>query len=255
MHQTLTILLYTVKEALRSRLLWLVFFALLGGFGFAEFLGGIAITENRSIQAGMLGVLLRLVAVLLVGIFVIATVGREITDKGLELIMSLPINRSSYLLGKLLGFIALATIMTVPMAVLVSLYATPLSSVIWAFSLLCELILVATVALFLAMTLTNFTWAVSVLAGFYLLARSINAFLLMASGPLGENAAWLDRIMGWLLEGIAYLLPSLDLYARSEWLIYPVDGSTELVPVFIQTLIYTCLIYGAALFDLYRKNI
>ena len=56
----LTIASFTLLEALRSRLLWLVFAVLLAAFGLAEFIGSIALTESLALKSGMLGAGLRL---------------------------------------------------------------------------------------------------------------------------------------------------------------------------------------------------
>ena len=95
---------YTFIEALRNRLLWLIIVALVILFGLAEFAGALAITESREIQATLLGALLRLFTVFVVSLFVVTSMVREFNDKGLELVLSLPIPRATYYFGKLAGY-------------------------------------------------------------------------------------------------------------------------------------------------------
>lgn len=107
---TLTIARYTLLEALRNRLLWLLLTMALGAVGISGFLNELALTESRELQAALLGAVLRLAAVFLIATFVVTSMVREANDKGLELLMALPLPRAVYLLGKLAGFAALAVL-------------------------------------------------------------------------------------------------------------------------------------------------
>jgi hypothetical protein len=60
--------------------------------------------------------------------------------------------------------------------------------------------------------------------------------------------------MGWVIDGLAFLLPDLYRFAASEWLIYHTGAWSALGLVFTQTALYLGLLTAAGLFDLYRKN-
>jgi hypothetical protein len=55
------------------------------------------------------------------------------------------------------------------------------------------------------------------------------------------------------LDLVAVLLPDLDVFTQTGWLVYG-GGMQDLVPIVMQTVIYVGLLSAAALFDLYRKN-
>ena len=59
----------------------------------------------------------------------------------------------------------------------------------------------------------------------------------------------------YFIQGLSWLLPSLERFTVSEWLVYSNAGLTDLLLVIVQTVIYVVLISSAALFDLYRKSI
>ena len=105
-----TIARYTLLEALRNRLLWLLIAAALGAVGLAGFLQELALTESHQLQAALLGAVLRVASVFLVATFVITSMVREASDKGLELLLALPMPRAVYLAGKLAGFGILAVL-------------------------------------------------------------------------------------------------------------------------------------------------
>ncbi|HSS66655.1 MAG TPA: ABC transporter permease [Gammaproteobacteria bacterium] len=246
---------YTLLEALRNRLLWLVVGVLLAAFGLAEFLGAVAITETRQFQSGFMGALLRAFAVFVLSLFVISSIVREFNDKGLELVLSFPMPRSSYLLGKLIGFSGLALVVAASSGLCLLAYAPPFQAFLWALSLAMELFIVTAVSLLCLFTFTHVTVALSAVMAFYLLSRSMTAILLMGHFPvIASDSLAQDAIVAFL-DALAFLLPELDRFTSSEWLIYHTAGWQDLLPLLAQTVIYVGLLCGAALFDLYRKNL
>ncbi len=246
---------YTLLEALRNRLLWLVLGVLLLGFGLAEFLGDVAITETREFQSGFMGALLRAFAVFMLSLFVITSIVREFNDKGLELVLSFPIPRSSYFLGKLFGFSGLALILAAASGLCLMAYAPPFQAVLWALSLAMELLIVTAVSLLCLLTFTHVTVALSAVMAFYLLSRSMTAIQLMGHFPVITSESLAQDVIVAFLDALAFLLPELDRFTSSEWLIYHTAGWPDLLPVVGQTIIYVGLISGAAMFDLYRKSL
>jgi hypothetical protein len=77
----------------------------------------------------------------------------------------------------------------------------------------------------------------------------------MAAGPLTDPSGLTDRVLRWVVEAIAFLLPDLYRFASSEWLAYPGTAAAVLLPVLAQTAVYLLLLVGASLFDLYRREL
>src|SRR5262252_3404518 len=88
----------TLLEAVRNRLLWLALVVVVIAFGLAQFLDQVAIAETREIQTTLLAAPLRAAAVFIVAAFVITSMVRESSDKVTELMLSLPVPRSTYFL-------------------------------------------------------------------------------------------------------------------------------------------------------------
>ena len=99
------------------------------------------------------------------------------------------------------------------------------------------------------------TLAISAVMAFYVLARAISAFRLIAESPLLPQDSFAQEVIGWFMEALAFVLPSLDRFTRSEWLMYGEAGWADLGPVLAQSAIYLALLASAALFDLYRRNL
>jgi ABC-type transport system involved in multi-copper enzyme maturation permease subunit len=254
MTPVLTIARYTLLEALRNRLLWLLLIMALGAVGVSGFLNELALTESRQLQAALLGAVLRLAAVFLIATFVVTSMVREANDKGLELLMALPMPRATYLFGKLAGFGALAVLPAVLFGALGLFFAPPAQAALWAISLLCECWIVAAFSLLCVLTLNQVLPALAAALSFYLLARAIGALQLLGHGAHGAQSVG-QQILGTGIDGLALLLPHLDQFTRSDWLVYHGGSGADVVAIATQTAIYVALMTAAALFDLYRKNI
>lgn len=250
----LAIARYTALEAFRTRYIWLVLALVGAGMAIASFTGNLAITETAQTQVAITAAMLRFAAVLLVMLFVTTSVQRDFSDKSVELMLSLPLPRSGYYLGKLAGYALVAAFTAVPLVCLLLFLAPAPVALVWGMSLILELLLVCAVSLLFAFAFGQVTAAISATLLFYLLSRSIAAIQLMAHGPLTDQTQTSQRLMGWLVDGLSYLLPDLDRFSQSSWLVYPGDGASLLTPLVLQTLIYIVLISAVALFDLNRKN-
>ncbi len=248
-----TIAAFTCLEAARDRLFLVLLAVLLAGLGLAQFVGAIAITERAALQSGLLAAGLRLFVIFLVCLFVIASNVREEQGRFTQLLFSLPLPRYRYYFGKLLGYALVGTVAALLAGTVLLLSAPWPMVLLWTASLLCETVLMATVALACLFTFRNLLPALSAVAAFYLLARSIDALQLIAHGPLHDPGDVAQRAMSTVIDLLAWLLPSLARFTPSEWLIYGGSGWAELSPVLGQTLVYCGLMIGVGMFDLYRR--
>ena len=244
---------YTFLEAVRNRLFSLVIVGLLCILGLTEFIGELAITETSMIQAAVTASVLRLFIVSLVSLFVVTSMVRDFNDKGIEQLLSLSLTRAGFYFGKAAGFMALAVIMSAAAGLILLLYSPPSTVLIWFVSLLCECLLVIPLSMLCLFTFSGITTAFTAAVAFYLLSRSMYVILLISQSPILDTRTYSQQFMNFLLEGIAYLTPDLNLFTRSEWLEYGA-GAAVLGPVLTQTVIYLALLVAAGLFDLYRKE-
>ena len=254
LHPALAIARYTLLEALRSRLLWLFVLAACGAVGLSGFLQQLALTESRAVQAALLAAGLRLASVFLLATFIITSMAREAADKGLELLLALPMPRAAYLLGKLAGYGALAAIPALLFGALMLPFAAPAQGALWGLSLLGELWIVAAFSLLCAASLQQALPALAAAGGFYVLARSVGSLQLLAHGP-GAGHAWPQQAMAGAIDLLVLLLPRLDDFTRTHWLLYASGDLHALAGVAVQTAIYVTLLAASALCDFYRRNI
>jgi hypothetical protein len=240
-------------EARRSGLPWLAAGSLALALLLAMFLSQVALIETRSLQLAVAAALLRACAVFLVAVQVSASVMREVNDKGLELMLSLPLARASPYLGRLAGFSIMATILALVFALPLLAWADPGAVALWAISLALEGALVAAAALFFAMTLTQPVPAIAATAALYLLARSMAAIQAIAAGPL-VDPSFTNQAARFAVEAVALLLPRLDAVTRTEWLLYAAPDAAAFLAAIGALVVYVVLLAAAGLFDFHRRS-
>ena len=249
----ITIARFVVIEAVRNRLFGLMLIGVVGVFILGEFVGGLAITETAAVQGSVVAFVLRLAAVFLLSLYVITGVVREFNEKSIEMILALPAPRYVYYTGKLCGYLMLALIVAGVAGLPLFLYAGPGQVLLWSFSLFCELAIITALCLFFLFTFGQVTAALSAVAAFYLLARSMGSMQLISHSGIVATGSTTQVIMKTVIDLIAVLLPDLDGFTQTGWLVYG-GGVQELPAIVAQTMIYVGLLSTAALFDLYRRN-
>lgn len=249
-----TLARFALIEARRSGLPWIAAVSLLAAIGAAGFVAQVAITESVALQAALAAALLRACTVFIVAAHVTASALREANDKVLELMLSLPVSRATYYLGRLLGFAGCAAVISAVLALPVFFWSPAGVASLWAMSLGAEAILVATAAFFFASVLGQFVGALGATLGFYFLARAIGAIQLIAGGPLAADTL-LQQAAKWIVDAIALLLPRLDAATRTEWLLYGAPAATEFTTALAGIALYAALLAAAGLFDFYRRNL
>jgi len=254
--QIVTIARFTLLEATRIRLWWLFALILAIACGAAWFVQQVAITESARIQTAFLAATVRLAAVFVLSLHVLTSIVREFNDKGLELTLSFDLQRGDYVLGRLLGFFLVALLIALLATLPQFALAPPLPALQWGLSLACELAIMAALSLFCIMTFTQLMPAANFVLGFYLLARTLTAIRLIGAAPSTNGDMLSHRMMSWLVEGLALVLPAFDRYTQSAWLIGDNAASWSASAILAaQAALYTILLGAATMFDFHRRNL
>ncbi|MGE0485217.1 MAG: ABC transporter permease [Gammaproteobacteria bacterium] len=244
---------FTLLEGRRGHLPALLF-ALLGAAAvLATFAASLAITDSLAYRVVLYAGVVRFGLVLLVTLFVAASVAREFEDRMLDLTLSRPVSRAAWYGGRLAGFATLAVLGTVLAALPLCLGAPPMRVLAWGTTLAAELVLVAAVSLACAVTLRQVTAVVAVTLAFYLLARAIDALVLMSHGPTVDPASWITLVVASGVEGLALVIPPLGRFADSGWLMADAPPPA-LAGLGFETACFLALVVAVGLFDLYRAN-
>jgi hypothetical protein len=247
-----TVLQDTVREAVRGRWIWMSVTGALGVAVIALFARSLALSEDHQLALSFAAPLARLLAVLIVALSAIVSVSREQADRTLQLALAAPMSRTTWVAGKALGLVAIALVTALLLALPVAAFGPPPAALLaWTLSLALELAVVATVALAIAVVLTQVPPAVCAVLGFYVLARDLHVVQLLAQrahdysdlGPAGP-----------VLQAIALLFPRLDLFTRTDWLLGTPPDAAALGLVCGQALVYGLLTVTVASLDLRRAQ-
>lgn len=255
MHSAMILARGVLLEARRTGLPWLALGCIALGIATAGFLSQLSLTEARLVQAAVIAALFRVFTVFLVAILVVTSVVREFADKSLELMLSLPLSRTVWYLGKLAGYAAAGALLAAGFALVMIAWSPPAAVLAWFVSLALEAALVACASLFFVITLAQVVPALAATVAFYLLARVTAAMQAIAAGPLSDAQNLLQRISHWALDAIALALPPLDAVTQTAWLLYAPPGPLEFARVCGALALYGTLLTTAGLFDFHRRNL
>lgn len=241
-------------EARRTRLPWIVVCIgalLVGGSLFAR---SLAIAEGPRLQVAFLAAAVRLSAVFVVCLHVLASMLRELQDKGTDLLLSLDLPRAAYLFGKAAGYAGVATavclILWLPLA-----WSAPLGAALaWFATLVLETWVIVAAALFCAVTLNQLMPAAAFVLAFYALCRSMASILLIASASPFVGTSWVDAVLRSGIQTAYFVLPGLDRFTRTEWLTEGGPPTGALLTCGAEAMLYVGVLLSASLIDLYRKN-
>lgn len=252
---SLTIARFTLLEAHRTRLPWLAALVFAVVWAGSLFIHEIAVTESDRLQWSFYASAARLASVLMLALYITSSMVREFNEKGLELILSFDLPRSAYVVGKLLGFSAVALVLAIVCALPMLLHAPAHVVAAWASSLFLELAIVAALGIFCVVTFHQVLPAVMVISGLYVLGRSLTAMRLMAEADLLGNLGGTRPLVDLGVQFIAFIVPALDRYAPTEWIAEKSVDAALMVPVALQSAVAVAVLIGAALFDFYRREV
>jgi Cu-processing system permease protein len=246
---------FVLLEARRSGLPWIVLAACFVALGLAGFVSRLALTESAQLQASVVATLFRTAAVFVLAAFVVTGMVRETNEKGIQLLLSLPISRSAYYLGKLTGFAISGALLAAAFSIVLLWWCPPTAVFAWFVSLAVETALIAAVSLFFVSSLGHVVPALAAVGGVYLLGRAISAIQSIAASPLAPESGTAQQMAVWAIDGIALLLPPLNRVTQTEWLLYAPPTVLEFMQLMGTLAIYGLLITAAGLFDFHRRNL
>ncbi len=252
-----TIIKFTLITALRD-FLFIGLIILMGmAYGLSVFTGSTALVEQEQMSIAYFAGSSRIVLMCGLIVFVCFHVRRLFENREIESILSKPVSRVEFVVAYWLGFVVLAFIAIVPVILIMALtYSTnSIGLIYWSASLLLEMSLVIAFALVAALILRSAVSSVMASFTFYFVSRLMGFFVaalempgsLLTSGKLGT-------FLSVCLKTISSVIPRLDLFAKSSWLIYGIGNQNDLWVFQAQAVIFIALLLAMAVFDFKRKE-
>lgn len=254
MRQTFAIMRSTALETLRARTALWAAAALVLLFAASFFVREIAIADSQRLQTTFLAAASRLACAFIASVLIISAVVREFNEKGHLLLLSLALGRTRYVVGKFFGFALPLLLLCVAVGALVATVSDVARAAAWTLTLALEIGVVAAASLFAALALRQVLPATLLVLGFYLLARGIAGIQLIAHSGLGAESGGLEQAMSRVVDGLALLLPRLDLFAASARLVDAAAAGGLGAPL-AQAPLYCALLLTATAIDVARRDL
>ena len=253
---SITLLRYILITALRDRLFLALPVMLAVGAALVIFLSGSAIIEQREMIAALFGAGSRVVIITGLVLFVSFHIRQAMTGGEIALILSRPVSRGSFVLVYSAGLVIVGFICVAACIALVWLCARPPLDglLVWGLSLALESMLMVLTTVFFGLILNSAIACALACLGFYVLARMSGLLGALAdkAGEIGQ----LELLLGYGFKLVSIIIPRLDFFTRSEWLVYGWNGDEpDIYWMILQSLLFIPLILAATMIDFSRKRL
>ena len=250
------IIRYTLITSTRDLLYSGMFALILIAVGVSAFLGSTALAEQQQMMityaAGSIRVIINVGLVM----FVCFHVARMLENKEISFILSKPVSRSSFVISYWSALVCIAFIVVIFSGLILTSFSglrIP-GLFMWTSSLLCEAVILMAFAL--SLTLITESSIVSALSTFlfYTLARMIGFFIVVEEANLLYSPGLMGRIAFKFMNAISMILPRLDMFGKSAWLIYEITDKREMFWYPAQSLAYIPLLLFVSVYDINKKQ-
>ena len=225
----LTNIRYILLTALRDWLFLALMIGVVACSLIAHLLGSTALVETQEMTLSYVSASTRIVIVMGLIIFACFHVRNAFDTKEVDMFLARPVTRANLVFSYWLGFAVVATLLVLPTVGFVALQGLmdKTGFLLWTISLLAECWLAVAVALFTSFTLRSAVTSVLASIGFYVLGRMMGFFIITTKSAFLFDQQWLNAILTGALKGVSVIMPRLDFFAKSEWLIYGVKNMQD----------------------------
>jgi ABC-type transport system involved in multi-copper enzyme maturation permease subunit len=247
---------YILLTAMRDKL----FVGLLCGVAAAAYicsvLGSTAMLEPEAMTLSFTAAASRVIIMVGMIVFIGFHVRNAFDSKEIDVLLSRPISRTTLVISYWLGFAVVSALLVIPpVAILAYLgVVNKTGFLVWSISLLLESWLVVAMALFASFTLKSGVSSVLASLAMYTISRMIGFFLATLKSGVIFHSELLQASAKWTVTGISTIIPRLDFFAKSGWLIYGPKSYDDALLCVYQAAIFIPLLIAAAIIDFKRKQ-
>lgn len=251
-----TILHFILLTAIRDKLFTAIIALLLIVVGIAMALSETVMVEKAETHLAMSAGIARIIVNMGIALFVCFQVKNLYDNKEIEVMLTRPVSRVKLLISLWFGFSIVATLLIIILMLILVTFNLGGSEAlfIWSASLMLESIIVVAIALFAAISNKGFVTSVLIAFSFYVLGRLMAFFVATANARINMENVILHKIMQYLIDTISIIMPRLDLFADTNWLIYGINDYQTVMFFAVQALIFIPFMLVITLFDFKKKQ-
>ena len=253
--QTISLFRFLMLGILSKRLLVLVAIMMLAAMLSGSFINELAIINGDAIQTAFVADFLRYSLALLALLMIATSVAEDYEFRQFERLLTMPLARWQYIAAQTLVIACLCLLLTLPVALLISLYGNVAVGLYWAAALWLELFLLGILGFLAILSLEKIPQAVIFTLAIYLLAKFSNLINLMLteSVKLSEGSVT-SRVIEFIFSAILYVIPDSKAFAENDVFFASYDFSAMLGGQLASVSIYALFLLTVCLVDFYRKE-
>lgn len=247
---------FILLTAIRDKLFPALFILILAVIGITRALASTAMLEDQQMHMVMSAGLARIIINIGVAVFVCFHVRSMYDSKEIDVMISRPLSRPKLVFGLWCGFSIVATLLCIASsAVLFLLSPIDIAGyVTWSGSLLLECWIMVAIALFASLTNKGAVTSVMVTFTLYILGRLMAFFVATANSKMIFKDKWLNDIAEYGIELISVIIPRLDMFADTEWLLYGVTDKADIAFFTTQGMIFIPFVLALSIIDFSKKQ-
>ncbi len=245
---------FILLTASRDRLFIATLLMLLVTICLGAILGSTSVIEQSQTMSAIVAGSSAYIVIFGIIVFICFHIKNSYENKEVELFLTKPITRMRFLASYIVGYLVVALMIVSALTViLISLKSIGLffgktaDYLFWASTLYLEVALISIFAVFASLILKSAVTSVLATIGFYIFSKIIGVMMVIINNPfavgVSDSIGWYAKKILWVL---AFVFPRLDLFAKTEWLIYGFDS----VGYGIASLLFTSVVYGAVIFGM-----
>jgi ABC-type Na+ efflux pump permease subunit len=253
--QTISLFRFLMLGIISKRLLVLVAIMVLAAVLAGGFIDELAIINGAAIQTAFVADFLRYSLALLALLMIVSSVAEDYEFRQFERLLTMPLARWQYIAAQTLAIACLCLFLTLPVALLISLYGNVEVGLYWAAALWLELFLLGILGLLAILSLEKIPQAVMFSLAIYLLAKFSNLInlMLMESVKLSDGGV-ASRVIEFIFGAILYLIPGSKAFADNNVFFADFDLLAMLGSQLASVSFYALFLLAVCLVDFYRKE-
>lgn len=247
---------YVLLTAIRDRL----FVGLLLGIALAAYissvLGSTAMLEPEQMTLSFTAASARVIIMVGIIVFIGFHMRNAFDAREIDVLLSRPISRTTLVLSYWLGFVVVASLLVVPTIIMIGVIGTLNTTgyMLWSASLVLESWLVTSIALFASLTIRSGVGTVLASLAIYTVSRMMGFFLATTKTGILFETQEINTSARFIMNGISIIVPRLDFFAKSQWLIYGAKSYDDLYFFLLQAVWFIPLLLIASIIDFKRKQ-
>ena len=253
--QTISLFRYLLLGILGFRLYALILVLVGVAMLLSSFTANLAIINSEQVADAVLAEFLRYSLAFLALLIVVASVAEDYQSKQFERLLTMPVARWQYIAAQFLVIATLASLLVLPVLLVVGWTSSIELGLYWALALWMEIVLLGLLGLLAILSLEKIPPAVFLALSIYLLAKFSGLIeqMLTESVRLSDGSA-VNRFGDMVFSAILYVLPGLDAFAQNDLLFQNSGLLDGLATQFVTVSVYAAFLLMVCLIDFYRKE-